>query len=179
VTLVRDDAQLLPLRPAPDARLAVIVPQPTDLTPADTSSYVACGLIEAVRAHHANADEFVVAADPTGAEIDGLRARIQDYDLLIVGTINASVQPGQAALVNALLDSGVPTVAVALRMPYDLLSYPSAPTYLCSYSILQPAIEALAQALWGRIPFEGRLPVSIPGLYPLGHGLAPTPAPSV
>lgn len=176
VTLVRDDAQLLPLRPAPDARLAVIVPQPIDLTPADTSSYVSCTLTEAVRRHHANADEFIVSADPTGAEIDGLCARIDDYDLVIVGTINATMQPGQAALVNALLASGVPTVVVALRMPYDLISYPTAPTYLCSYSILQPATDALAQALWGQIPFEGRLPVSIPGLYGLGHGLVAHPA---
>ena len=176
VTLVRDDAQLLPLRLQPEARLTVIVPRPIDLTPADTSSYVACSLLEAVRAHHASTDEFVVAADPGDAEIDELLGRVQGYDLVIVGTINASVQQGQAALVNALLRSGVPTVAVALRMPYDLALYPDAPTFLCTYSILPPAIDALAAALWGQIPFEGRLPVSIPGLYPLGHGLVAHPA---
>ena len=66
------------------------------------------------------------------------------------------------ALVNALLKRDVPTVAVALRMPYDLLAYPTAPTYVCVYSIQSPAMEALARALFGHIPFAGRLPVSIP-----------------
>lgn len=176
VTLVRDDAQLLPLRLPADARLAVVVPRPVDLTPADTSSYVDCSLLAAVRVRHVSAEEFVVAADPDDAEIDELLQRIHGYDLVIVGTINASAQLGQAALVNALLGSGVPTVAVALRMPYDLALYPAAPTYVCTYSILSPAIDALAEALWGQIPFEGRLPVSIPGLYPLGHGLVAHPA---
>ena len=41
VTLVRDDAGLLPLRLSADARVVVVQPAPRDLTPADTSSYVA------------------------------------------------------------------------------------------------------------------------------------------
>jgi hypothetical protein len=32
-------------------------------------------------------------------------------------------------------------------------------------------MEALAAALWGAIPFLGRLPVVVPGLFPLGFGL--------
>ena len=81
----------------------------------------------------------------------------------MVGTINATVHPGQAALVNALLNDDVGMVAVALRMPYDGLAYPTAPTYVCVYSIQPPAMEALAQALFGQIPFAGQLPVSMPG----------------
>jgi beta-N-acetylhexosaminidase len=69
-----------------------------------------------------------------------------------------------------LLQRGQPVIAVALRMPNDLLAYPTAPTYLCTYSILDPSLEALASALWGEHPCPGRLPVSIPGLYALGHG---------
>ena len=32
-------------------------------------------------------------------------------------------------------------------------------------------MEALAKALFGEIKFKGKLPVSIPGLYLLGHGI--------
>ena len=175
VTLVRDDTQRLPLRLGDEARVAVVVPRSVDLTPADTSSYVACGLAEAVRNQHRNTDEFAVAADPDRAAIDALLDSVRGYDLVIVGTINATTQTGQAALVQALLDSGAAVVVAALRMPYDLTMFPAAPTYVCSYSILEPATEALAEALWGRSPFAGRLPVSIPGLYPLGHGLISQP----
>lgn len=171
ITLVRDDAGRLPLRLPADARLAVVVPQPVDLTPADTSSYSSCGLADAARRYHARIDELVIPSDPSDGDVAALRQRLGDYDLVIVGTINADAQPGQAALVNALLADERPLIAVALRMPYDLAAYPSAPTYLCAYSILPPAMDALAEALWGRAALGGRLPVSIPGMYALGHAL--------
>jgi beta-N-acetylhexosaminidase len=61
-----------------------------------------------------------------------------------------------------VLERDTPLIAVALRMPHDLLAYPTAPTYVCTYSILPPALKALAQALFGQIPFAGRLPVAMP-----------------
>lgn len=171
VTLVRDDAGLLPLRLAPEARVAVVVPETADLTPADTSSYERCGLAEAVRRYHPRAEEHLVPADPPPGDIAALRRTLQECDLAIVGTISATSQAGQAALVNALLADGIPTVAVALRLPYDLAAYPAAPTYLCAYSILEPSMGAVAAALWGEASIGGRLPASIPGLHPVGHGI--------
>jgi beta-N-acetylhexosaminidase len=171
VTLVRDDAGALPLRLAPGDRVAAIVPRPADLTPADTSSYVACALAAALRRHHPNVDERVIARDPDSDAIAALARWAAQYDLIVVGTINAAEASGQAALVRALLHTGRPVVAVALRVPYDLLAYPAAPTYACAYSLLPPSSDALAAALFGHARFVGRLPVSLPGLYPLGHGL--------
>jgi beta-N-acetylhexosaminidase len=62
-------------------------------------------------------------------------------------------------------------VTVALRTPFDLAAYPSSATHVCSYGVLEPSCEAAAAALFGERPFRGRLPVPIPGLYPVGHGL--------
>jgi beta-N-acetylhexosaminidase len=171
LTLVRNDAGLLPLRPKPDARIAVIVPEPKDLTPADTSSYIKHSLAEAIRAYHPHVDEFITAHEPTDAEIVGLRENSAEYDLLIIGTISASMNLGQAALVNTLLDTAVETVTVALRTPYDLGVYPQAQTHVVTYSILPPSMRALAAALWGKAQFEGQLPASISGSYAFGHGL--------
>ncbi len=171
VTLVRDEAGRLPLRLAATARIAAVVPQPADLTPADTSSYVTPALAAALRHYHPAVVEFRIPLDPNEGEIADLRARLADFDLVVIGTINAGGHIGQAALVNALLADGTSTVAVALRLPYDLQAYPTAPTYLCTYSILELSMTALAGALWGIQPCTGRLPVSIPDLYPLGHGL--------
>jgi beta-N-acetylhexosaminidase len=58
---------------------------------------------------------------------------------------------------------------VALRLPCDLASFPQAPTYVCTYSILEPSMKALASALFGTNKFHGKLPVSIPDLYPVGY----------
>ena len=49
ITLVRNDDGLLPLRPAADARVAVVQSMPADLTPADTSSMVPPTLASALR----------------------------------------------------------------------------------------------------------------------------------
>ena len=51
ITVVRDDARLLPIRLPADGQIVVVEPEPRDLTPADTSSYVAPGgLGRAIRA---------------------------------------------------------------------------------------------------------------------------------
>lgn len=161
VTLVRDNSGLLPLHLPASATVAAITPEPQDLTPADTSSYVRPVMAKALRAYHPRVDEFITSQTPASTEIAALRERAGEYDLLVVGTISAHLQPEQGTLVQELLSTGIPVITVALRTPYDLLTYPQAGTHLCTYSIQPCALEALAAAIWGEIPFQGKLPVSI------------------
>lgn len=164
ITLVRDSSEILPVQLVPQARVAGIMPRPQDLTPADTSSFVAPGLAEALRRYHPGVDEYIIPINPDAADIAGLRDKVADYDLIVVGTIDAGRHLGQAALVNVLLQGQAPVVVVALRLPYDLQAFPNAPTYACTYSVLPPALHALAAAFFGKIPFAGSLPVTIPGI---------------
>ncbi len=161
ITLARDTAALLPLRLPAEARVAAVMPQPADLTPADTSSTVRPHLAAALRAHHPHVDEIVTEHRPTRETIAALRERLADYDLLVLGTINASMQPEQAQLVAELLQLSIPAVTVALRTPYDLAAYPAATTHLCAYSIQPASLEALAAALFGEFTPSGRLPVKV------------------
>ncbi|MCL4262843.1 MAG: glycoside hydrolase family 3 protein [Anaerolineae bacterium] len=162
VTLVRDAAGLLPLRIPADGRIALILPTFQNLTPADTSASEKMTLGTALRRYHPCVDEYVIPQQPDESTISTFRERAGQYDLVIVGTIAASRQTEQAALVNVLLDTVVPLITVALRTPYDLAAYPRARTHICTYSIQEPAMRALAAALWGEIPFQGKLPVRIP-----------------
>ena len=161
ITLVRDTAHLLPLRPAPDGEIFVIMPRPSDLTPADTSSAVAPGLAGAMRRHHPRVIEHLVGQHPDATEISDARAAADGAGVLVVGTISASLAPGQVALVEALLALGRPTVTVALRTPWDVDAYPATTTHACTYSVLEPSLAALADALFGQAPFPGRLPVRL------------------
>jgi beta-N-acetylhexosaminidase len=169
ITLVRDVQHRLPIRIGPDQQILAVMPKPTDLTPADTSSLVKPGLANAIRSRHPRTTEVVVDQEPTGAEIAAVLAAAEQHDLALVGTIDAG--PGQAEMVTSLVAAGMPLVVVALRTPYDLARYPSAGTFACSYGIHPPSMEALAAALFGEEPFLGRLPAAVPGLYPVGHGL--------
>jgi beta-N-acetylhexosaminidase len=169
-TLVRDDQRLLPLRPAADQRVLVITPRPADLTPADTSSYLTVGLADAIRRRHGPTDELVTASPPTAADIAEASQRSAASDLVVLGTLSAALQPAQAALASAVLDAAPAAVSVALRTPWDLTVYPQARTHALTYGIQPDSIAALAAALFGEIPFGGRLPVTLGSLYPGGHG---------
>jgi len=166
VTLVRgpggagDAGQLLPAH----ATILAIMPQPTDLTPADTSSTVPPGLGRALRTRFDSVEEVVVGVAPTVGEIAALRARAAGLDAVVVGTIDAIRQPAQFDLVDAVASAGRPTIAVALRTPWDVARYPASAVAVCTYSILPDSLEALAAGLAGAIPFAGRLPVVVPGV---------------
>jgi beta-N-acetylhexosaminidase len=69
----------------------------------------------------------------------------------------------------AKLSKGV--VVVSFGSPYFLRHFPEVDAYMCAYRYADEAMKAAAKALFGEIDIQGKLPVSIPGLYPIGHGL--------
>jgi beta-N-acetylhexosaminidase len=146
-----------------DTRILAIMPEPSDLTPADTSSSVPPGLGRALRTRFASVDDVVVPVAPSDAEITALHSRAASFDAVVVGTIEAHRQPAQAALVRAIAGSGTRTVAVAMRTPWDATVYPAGLAAIATYSILPDPLEALARGLAGEIGFPGRLPVSVAG----------------
>ena len=121
---MRDDAGLLPLRPLAGERVAVITPQPRELTPADSSADEPLALADAVRRHHPEVIDVRVASEPDDAEIAAAREAAAGAAFAVVATMATNVQPSQARLVEAVLESGTPTVTVAMRTPYDLADYP-------------------------------------------------------
>jgi beta-N-acetylhexosaminidase len=166
VTLVRDPAGVLPLRPGSGRRVAVIAPIPVDLTPAETSSYLRIGLAEALRAGGLDVDDFELPLDPAPAEVADLAAATSGHAVVIVCTFDAVSFPGQAAAVRTIAGRSRPdgagaVIAIALRSPYDVALFPAETAVACTYGIQQPQIEALADAMLGRIPFAGRLPVEL------------------
>lgn len=171
ITLVRDERRLLPLSLDAGKRMAVIIPVPQDLTPADTSSYVQPRLAEFIREHHARTDEFKISHAPDEGEIASILERIREYDVLIVGTINAYAEEKQAEFVRQVLRMDKSVIVVAMRLPYDLAAFHHTSTFVCTYGILEPSMRAAARALFGVGGMKGRLPVSIPGLYEAGYSL--------
>ncbi|MBN2678351.1 MAG: hypothetical protein JXR32_09870, partial [Anaerolineaceae bacterium] len=162
ITLVQDRQNRLPIRLEPEKKIAVVVPQPRDLTPADTSSYVQPRLAENLRAYHPRLEEISIPLDPGESELAEALQRLEGCGLVIIGTINAFTQAGQAELVRQVLRRGIPLIVIAMRLPYDLMVFPDVSTYLCTYSILEPSMQAVARALFGQAAMPGQLPVTIP-----------------
>ncbi len=164
ITVVRDDDGLLPLRLPSEAKIAVITIQPEDLTPADTSSLVDVQLFETIHRRHPRTQAFDVPMNPNNSLIAQALDSVREADLVIIGTFGAERDAGQGALVAGLIERGQKVIAVALRTPYDLIAYPMARTYLCTYGIRAVSMEAVARVLFGEIEPTGILPCAIPGL---------------
>lgn len=161
ITLVRG---ALPLRVGADATIAVITTQPSDLTPADTSSTVQITLAEAIRRRHSRVLALELPRGTNASEREAVLAACADADCVIVATIDAYRDPSQQQVVKALAARGQQPIVVALRTPYDLAAFPEVQTYLCAYNIRAHSCEAVARALFGEIRAEGKLPCAIPGL---------------
>lgn len=63
------------------------------------------------------------------------------------------------------------TAVVAFGSPYIAADFPLIENYLCAYSHVPPSETAAAKALFGEIPIQGHLPVTIPGFGQIGSGI--------
>jgi beta-N-acetylhexosaminidase len=65
-----------------------------------------------------------------------------------------------------------PFVFTIFGSPYVLTQMPELPSYIVTYDTSPLAEMSAIRAITGEIEFKGKLPISLPGLYPIGHGLA-------
>jgi beta-N-acetylhexosaminidase len=98
---------------------------------------------------------------------------------VVAATYNVTASSGQRALVEQLVATGKPVVAVAIRNPYDVAQLPSVPACLAAYSWTDVELRAAARVIAGRVKPRGKLPVAVQRsddpeqvLYPVGYGLS-------
>ncbi|WP_235957139.1 beta-N-acetylhexosaminidase [Paenibacillus apii] len=170
VTLVRHGLPMLPLG---GERTLVVTIAPGAVTQADESVAAGPGLGSALQRHGLDCREIVVPPAEVTGRLDSLvrEAESGGYGHLVVGTYNAQFDAAQISLVKSLIALGKPLAVAALRNPYDLLAFPEVQVYTGAYESRPLAMDSLAKALLGLIPFRGRLPVSLGGLHPAGWGI--------
>jgi beta-N-acetylhexosaminidase len=116
----------------------------------------------------------------TGQEfIREARAKALEAELVVLalfsslrsGKGSVDLLPRHIDLVRELSWAKKKMLVVSFGSPYFLRNFPEVDGYLCLYRNTSQAQEVAARAACGEIDIEGRLPVSIPRLYPVGHGL--------
>ena len=160
VTLLRDEAGLLPLRR--DARIAVLelFHQWTYLNTAERPERGP--LTEALATRFVNLGGVILDGQgPTAGEIAAARVAVEGAEIVIIGTRATNRFPAQTTFVNAALGWGKPTIAVALADPYDSLAYPTVPTALATYGADPAMLHALGAVLAGEEQARGHLPVTL------------------
>ena len=176
VTLVRDDAHLLPIAALkPDARIFNLA-----ITNGEDRLFIAQPFIAAL-AHDGRKVETVVLDERSSEdEVKKAVERAKRADLVIVsmygrvrtGQSNSGAlpEPGAHALAK-LIERQKPLVGISFGNPYLLMNFPELKTYLVAYGDMPSLQRAAARALLGEIDVVGRLPISLPQLYARGTGI--------
>jgi len=112
------------------------------------------------------------------AEIDLIRQLAQRYKTMIVSsTIRIVAYQGsvglthfQRDLLRTLAQHEGPFVFALFGSPYLLNSIPELPSYALAYEFYPGAEVAMGRAIFGEIPFQGKLPVAV-GNFQVGFSL--------
>jgi len=68
-------------------------------------------------------------------------------------------------------DKTTPFVSVIFGNPYTAMALPKLPAQLLTYEFTDAMEAAAVRAIAGEVAIGGKLPITMPGLYPFGHGL--------
>jgi beta-N-acetylhexosaminidase len=175
LTLVRNDGKLLPLALTNATRVFNLA-----ITNGDDRAFIAQPFISAITRGGIKMDSVVLDDRSSDADVAKAIATAGGADIVIVSMYGrvrtgqarsvALPEPGAKAL-NQLIERKAPLVGISFGNPYILMSFPGLQTYIVAYGDMPSLQEAAAGALLGKIEVNGRLPISLPGLYPRGAGI--------
>jgi beta-N-acetylhexosaminidase len=175
VTLVRDSKNVLPLKLSAEQKVLFV-------TVVDNSEGWRDGMpgrafLEGLRKRHQHVTNVYVTDRTSWAEIDLIKKLAALADVIIVnGFIRVSsykgsidMSEGEINLLKHLSATGKPMAFVLYGSPYLISFVPEIPTYILAYEYYPAAEEAALKAVLGEIEFKGKLPVELPGFYPIAH----------
>lgn len=175
VTLVKNEGAALPLAAGP-AKLAVLS------LSSDFGDYFAGqAFVAEMSSRFPQAAAFYADADTGQDRLDEAWAAAARADTVVVALFSrladtkgtVGLEPRHIDLIGRLAarPDGPKVVVLSFGSPYLLRHFPDVDAYLCLYKDTAETQAAGARAVCGEMDINGKLPVSIPGLYPAGHGL--------
>jgi beta-N-acetylhexosaminidase len=178
VTLLKDDRAQVPLRLPAGARVLLL--SMVDYVSGWREGAPGRVLIPELKKRLGDVTAVEVSDRTTAAEMDLLRAIARRSDAVVAATYvrvagysgRMGLSAAQVTLLEQLAaDSSRPFVAVAFGSPYVGDIAPKLPAILLTYDLGDAPEAAAARAVCGEAPIGGKLPVTLPGLFPAGHGL--------
>jgi beta-N-acetylhexosaminidase len=181
ITLIKDERNQVPLKLAPGARVLYlsVIDYPTGWGIAAPSRT----FIPELQKRWSNVTAIELSDRTTPSELELVRTLASRYDAVVVSlfvrTASFSGRMDLAAPVVRLLQdlagstgrSGTPLVAVSFGNPYVATFLTELPALLLTYDFYDRAEASAVRALAGEAPIGGKLPITLPGLFPVGHGL--------
>lgn len=173
ITLVRNDDAALPLDRA--KRVAVL-----GISNGFDGTATMGPLVAAVRQAVPPIGTGFVQENSTADQLAAARKAVSEADVVIVGLYgrvrsgarnSVGIPENGASILRELLASEKKVIGISFGNPYVLLGFPTLRTYLVAYGDMPSLQRAAARAVLGTQDIVGRLPISLPGLYPRRTGI--------
>jgi beta-N-acetylhexosaminidase len=168
ITLIRDEAGLIPLAREHAGRILVVSQARPNISQAADRGFEPKRFVNALRTHPAGtAADVIGRALPVKAsdeDLAALRREAAQADVVILMTCNAHLDgsiAGYQAIAKALRDARRPVIGIAVCNPYDARALPAIGTWLATYDFMPPALDAAARVLAGTLTARGTLPVAL------------------
>jgi beta-N-acetylhexosaminidase len=120
----------------------------------------------------------------TTSEMELVRAMVSRFDAIVVSTFvrtasasgRMDLSPSIVRLLQAIArqtaESKKPFVTVMFGNPYTALFLRDLPAIMLTYDFYDLPEASAVRALAGEAPITGKLPIGLPELFPVGHGLS-------
>ena len=177
LTLIKDEGDRVPLQAGRDANVLYL--SVIDYAAGWREGAPGRALVPGLRQRWPNLTAIEVSDRTTASEFDLIRALAKQADVIVAGVYvriasysgRMDLSPAQVSLLEGLAASGRPIVTVMFGNPYVATFLPKLPTVLLTFEFTEASERAAARALAGEIPIGGKLPITLPGMFPFGHGL--------
>jgi beta-N-acetylhexosaminidase len=178
VTLLKDDHGAVPLKLSPDARVLYL--SVIDYGTGWREGAPSRAFLPELKKRFPGLTAVEVSDRTSASEIDLVRELARHADAVVASAFvrvasysgRMDLSPAQTKLFEDLArDASRPFVVVVLGSPYAASFAPKLPAVLVTYEVSDAAERAAARAVLGEAAIGGKLPIALPGLYPLGHGL--------
>ena len=185
ITLLKDERNAVPLRVPSDA--AVLYLSVLDYPGGWAIAAPSRTMAPELRKRWPALTAIEVSDDTTPSEIDLIQATVARYDAIVVsvfvransGSGRMDLAPPVVSMLNVLARRtrarNIPFVTVFFGNPYVATFMPDLPATLLTYDLYDLAELSAVRAITGEAAIGGRLPIGLPGLFPVGHGLTRDP----
>jgi beta-N-acetylhexosaminidase len=181
ITLIKDDGHQVPLTALKSA--AILYLSVVDYASGWREGAPSRTFLPELKKRWPNVTAVEVSDRTTADELDLVRALARRSDAIIASVFvriasysgRMDLSPAQVSLLEGLAGAHKPYVAVLFGNPYTATFLQKLPTMLLTYEAFDGMEAAAVSALAGDAPIAGKLPISLPGMFPLGHGLERAP----
>lgn len=172
VTLLKNEGAILPIDPTVHKKVLLVSIADDDY------GNTGARFVRTLRDYHPDVTFSVHDNRTDTKDEQKFLKQARESDLIIIGSFislsfRESIQLSrkQSSFLNRLLKTNKPTVLVMFGNPYLVTELADTEAQVMAWANTSLQMENTAPALFGANKVQGKLPIQIPGMYPIGSGI--------